>query len=99
MNHYGPMYETRDVTDWTGGQVAEWVVANPGWSGAQLASCSCEICGDVVELKRLTGYSKRQSAASASALAEGCQQCGKPQAHDGPGNQPPGPRLAPASAS
>lgn len=47
------MYETHDVTGWTGGQVAEWVASRPDWSEAVLASCGCEICGDVVELKKL----------------------------------------------
>lgn len=52
MSHYGPMWEVHNVTGWTGQQVAEWITANPDWKDAELSSCSCEIYGDVVELKR-----------------------------------------------
>lgn len=52
MSHYGPMYETQDISGWTAGQMAEWLAANPGWADADIRSCTCEICGDAVELVR-----------------------------------------------
>lgn len=52
MSHWGPMYETEDVSGWSGRQLAEWLASNPGWLDATLSSCDCEICGSVVELVR-----------------------------------------------
>jgi hypothetical protein len=52
MNHHGPMYETQDVSGWSGRQLAEWLAFNPDWLDATLSSCDCEICGSVVELVR-----------------------------------------------
>jgi hypothetical protein len=53
VSHYGPMYETEDVGGWSGRQIVEWLAAHPGWLDAELKSCGCGICGDVIELVRL----------------------------------------------
>jgi hypothetical protein len=65
VSHYGPMYETTDVTGWTARRLAEWIAEHPDWAEADLSSCDCSICGEVVELKRL----KEQAAAAPPAAA------------------------------
>jgi hypothetical protein len=50
VSHHGPMYETEDVSGWSGRQLAGWLAANPDWLDAELSSTDCGICGEVVEL-------------------------------------------------
>jgi hypothetical protein len=52
MNHFGPMYQTQDISDWTASRLAEWIAEHPDWAGAKFRACSCEICGETVELVR-----------------------------------------------
>jgi hypothetical protein len=52
MSHYGPMYETQDISYWEAGRLADWLAGNPDWRDAEIRSCTCEMCGDVTELVR-----------------------------------------------
>jgi hypothetical protein len=61
MSHYGPVYETHDITGERFERVMDWVVQHPEWLSAEIRSCSCEICGDVTELVR------RKNAADAGS--------------------------------
>lgn len=52
MSHYGPLDVTQDITGWSAGQLADWIRDNPDWQQAAIRACTCEICGEVVELVR-----------------------------------------------